>query len=276
MLALAWVVIGSASIFDLGLGLALTRLTSEKLGLGRERDTPGLFWTALAGLLGFGTLVALLVAGVSPLLVDHVLNVPSATLRDETVAAFIVLAAGLPFLMAGAGLRGYLEARQRADARNAVVVPARRDHLLRAGPHADLHGQPRAGGRRNRAEPPDRLPALPRDNAAPVPAAARARPASIAAVVSPLLRTGGWYTLWNTLNTLLLTMDRFLVGAILSVTAVAYYATPLESRRSSGSSSGRSSVCCFPLSRSTSRAARSGPRRSSARGSGSRSLSSSR
>jgi len=226
ILALAWVVIGSASVFDLGLGLALTRLTSEKLGGGREADTPGLFWTALAGLLGFGTLVALLVAGTAPLLVDHVLNVPES-LRDETLTAFFLLAAGLPFLMTGAGLRGYLEARQRADAVNAVVIPVAA--ITYFGPVITLQFSDSL------------VPAVGAIAASRAIAFVlymtitlrlfpllRHRMALDRSVFSPLLRTGGWYTLWNTLNTLLLTMDRFLVGALLSVTAVAYYATPLE------------------------------------------------
>lgn len=226
ILALTWVVIGSASVFDLGLGLALTRLTSEMLGAGRERDVPALFWTALAGLLVFGTVVAVLVAGAAPLLVDHVLNVP-AHLRDETVQAFFVLAAGLPFLMAGAGLRGYLEARQRADAVNAVVIPVAA--ITYFGPVLTL-------------QLTDSLvPAVGTIAASRLLACVlflvitlrvfpelRAQRVLHSRMLSPLLRTGGWYTLWNTLNTVMLTFDRFLVGALLTVTAVAYYATPLE------------------------------------------------
>src|SRR5205085_6969873 len=44
----------------------------------------------------------------------------------------------------------------------------------------------------------------------------------------PLFRFGGWYTISNLLSPLMVSMDRFLVGMFLSVTSVAYYATPYE------------------------------------------------
>jgi O-antigen/teichoic acid export membrane protein len=44
----------------------------------------------------------------------------------------------------------------------------------------------------------------------------------------PLFRFGGWYTVSNLLSPLMVSMDRFLIGIFLSVTSVAYYATPYE------------------------------------------------
>src|SRR5260370_4884026 len=44
----------------------------------------------------------------------------------------------------------------------------------------------------------------------------------------PLLRFGGWITVSNIVGPLMLTLDRFLIGALVSTTAVAYYATPYE------------------------------------------------
>jgi O-antigen/teichoic acid export membrane protein len=46
--------------------------------------------------------------------------------------------------------------------------------------------------------------------------------------VRPLFALGGWMTVSNVLNPLLISSDRFMIGAIVSVTAVAYYATPYE------------------------------------------------
>lgn len=46
--------------------------------------------------------------------------------------------------------------------------------------------------------------------------------------VGPLLRFGGWMTVSNVVSPLMVTLDRFLIGALVSVTAVAYYATPYE------------------------------------------------
>jgi O-antigen/teichoic acid export membrane protein len=47
-------------------------------------------------------------------------------------------------------------------------------------------------------------------------------------MVKPLLRIGGWMTVSNIVSPFLAYVDRFLVGALLSATAVAYYATPME------------------------------------------------
>jgi O-antigen/teichoic acid export membrane protein len=46
--------------------------------------------------------------------------------------------------------------------------------------------------------------------------------------VGPLLRFGGWMTVTNVVSPLMVTLDRFLIGALVSMTAVAYYATPYE------------------------------------------------
>jgi O-antigen/teichoic acid export membrane protein len=45
VLTLAWALIGYASLFDLGLGRALTQLVARKLGAGRDREVPTLVWT---------------------------------------------------------------------------------------------------------------------------------------------------------------------------------------------------------------------------------------
>src|SRR6266478_6316543 len=48
------------------------------------------------------------------------------------------------------------------------------------------------------------------------------------AAAGPLLRFGGWMTVSNIVSPLMVTLDRFLIGAMVSMTAVAYYATPYE------------------------------------------------
>ena len=87
VLTLAWALIGYASLFDLGLGRALTQLVARKLGAGEEREIPSLAWTSLLLmlLLGFaGTGVVLL---ISPWLAGRALNIP-AVLQGETLQSF--------------------------------------------------------------------------------------------------------------------------------------------------------------------------------------------
>jgi len=44
----------------------------------------------------------------------------------------------------------------------------------------------------------------------------------------PLFIFGGWMTMSNIISPLLVNLDRFVIGSVISVTAVAYYATPHE------------------------------------------------
>jgi len=118
-LAIAWVLVGYFSLFDLGLGRALTRLVAERLGTPRETTIPILARTALGltGLLGFvvGGLLFLLAA---PLCRD-LLSI-SRPLQEEAVAAVRLLALCLPFVTLTAALRGLLEAGQRFGWVNAA------------------------------------------------------------------------------------------------------------------------------------------------------------
>src|SRR5215472_13720195 len=47
LLSLAWLVIGYFSLFDLGMGRALTKLVAHELGANREHSIPPLVWTSL-------------------------------------------------------------------------------------------------------------------------------------------------------------------------------------------------------------------------------------
>src|SRR5690349_12991599 len=76
VLTLAWALIGYASLFDLGLGRALTQLVARKLGAGEEREIPSLVWTSLLLMLVLGTVGAAVVLLISPWLVHGGLNIP--------------------------------------------------------------------------------------------------------------------------------------------------------------------------------------------------------
>src|SRR5258708_16077863 len=98
VLALAWALIGYASLFDLGLGRALTQLVAKKLGAGEEREIPSLAWTSLLLMLLLGLAGAAIVALASPWLADRGLNVPAA-LQGETLQSFRLLGLSMPFVI---------------------------------------------------------------------------------------------------------------------------------------------------------------------------------
>ena len=226
VLTLAWIVIGYSGIFDLGLGRALTKLTSEKIGIGREDEIPPLFWTALAVMFCLGLVAAGAVALLAPVLVGRLLKIPDA-LEVESLYAFYVLAMSIPVVICSAGLRGSLEARQRFELTNAVAVPM--TALSYIGPIVTL-----AFGANLvyvvGAVVASRVIAFAiylSLNLRVDPALARARRVTRSAI-DPLLRYGGWVTVSNIFTPLLTSIDRFVIGAFISTTAVAYYATPYE------------------------------------------------
>src|ERR1700693_1685271 len=48
LLTIGWALVGSFSLFDLGLGRAMTKLVAERTGRGEVSDVPALVWTTLA------------------------------------------------------------------------------------------------------------------------------------------------------------------------------------------------------------------------------------
>ncbi len=226
VLTLAWVLIGYLSLFDFGLGRALTKLVAEKLGTGQGHQIPALTWTALFVMLFLGVGVTIVVALLLPWMVLDVLNIPAA-LEIETLKAFYLLAASVPVVIMSVGLRGILEAHQRFDLTNAVRIPLGVYIFL-----APL------------------LVLLFSENLFPIIAVLVAgrvvaflvqlilclhvvpslRHGIVLqrAMVRPLIRFGSWMTITNMVSPLMVCLDRFVIGALVSVAAVAYYATPHE------------------------------------------------
>src|ERR1700731_4320142 len=98
VLALAWALIGYASLFDLGLGRALTQLVAKKLGAGEDREVPSLAWTSLLLMLVLGVAGAAIIILISPWLIHSALNVPDP-MEPETLQAFRLLGLSLPFVI---------------------------------------------------------------------------------------------------------------------------------------------------------------------------------
>ena len=226
VLALAWMVVGYFSLFDLGLGRALTQILARMLGRQEYASIPALFWTAMLLMTALGLFGCLVAAGLAGWLVRDVLNVPPA-LQSETLKSLYILALSIPVVIGTTGLRGVLEAYQRFDLVNAVRIPLGVITFL--GPVAVL---PLSKS----------LPAV-------IGVLACARVLSWIAyalmcfrvepgigksvrfdsgLVKPLFTFGGWMTVTNIVGPLMVYMDRFLIGAVLSLSAVAYYATPFE------------------------------------------------
>jgi O-antigen/teichoic acid export membrane protein len=244
ILTLAWALVGYSGFFDMGLGRALTQLVAKKLGAGQEEEIPILVWTSLLLMLVLGIVGTVVVGLISPWLVHHALRIPEG-IQPETLTGFYVLGLAVPAVIITAGLRGLLEAHQRFDLVNALRIPM--GVLTFLGP----------------------LMALPFSSSL-VPVVGvlvavrfigcfahlwccfrvvpelRRRVTWHAPVVGPLLKFGGWTTVTSVIGPMMLYMDRFVIGALVSATAVAYYATPYEVVTKILVASGAISAVMFP------------------------------
>jgi O-antigen/teichoic acid export membrane protein len=226
VLTIIWTVVGYFSVFDLGLGAALTRMVADRLGTGQKDEIPSLVWTSLALMFGLSLLGAVILAALSPMLVHSILKVP-ATLQPESLGAFLLLAGCLPFMITTTGLRGVLEAQQHFGVVNAIRIPT--NAFTFVGPLAVLPFSNNlvpvvavlAAGRilAWMAYLMSCLKAMPE---------LRTRFACARYHVGYVLRFGTWMTVSNVISPLMFYVDRILIGAMVSLAAVAYYATPFE------------------------------------------------
>jgi O-antigen/teichoic acid export membrane protein len=226
VLSLAWMVIGYFSLFDLGLGRALTRLVAEKLGAGKHAEIPTLIWTGLISMIGMGLAGMLLGIPFVPWVVHSGLQIPPA-MQPETLNAFYVLLASIPLVIASTGLFGILEAYHRFDLTSAV-----RSSLgiyTFAAPLAGLF--------------------FTRDLSCVIGILMAGRIVAGAVLLlfcihiipqlksgvgfrknifMSLMRFGSWMTISNMIGPMMIYLDRFWISAAISVAAVAYYTTPFE------------------------------------------------
>ena len=225
LLALAWALIGYSSLFDLGLGRALTRLVADGLERGIERDLSVTVWSALVLLAAFGLAGSAVLAAIAAPLTS-LLRVP-AELHSEAVWSFLVAAAMIPLVTLTAGLRGILEARRRFA--GLSVLRALSGVLTFAAPLVAIRFSPGL---------PSALVALGAVRlaslAAHVALCSEYRHGLLAdrrfapSVTWPLFQFGGWLTISSLLSPLMVYADRFLIAALVSLADVAFYATPFE------------------------------------------------
>jgi O-antigen/teichoic acid export membrane protein len=225
-LTIGWAVIGYFSLFDFGLGRALTSLVAVASSAGDQRRVAKLVWTSLAALLPLGLVGGLTVGALSPLIVQRGLKISSA-LQDETLRAFYLLAAAIPVVIVTTGLRGLLEGVRRFDLVNALRVPMGLATFL--APVAVLpfsRELPVAVGVLLVARVII-LVAHATLAFIAVPAL-RGRITFARHELRELLHFGSWMTVSNIISPLMYMADRFVIGSLISVAAVAYYTAPYE------------------------------------------------
>ena len=226
IITIAWMLIGYFSLFDMGLGRALTQLVAVKLGNNETEEIPGIFWTSTTIITLFSILGAMLIAFFATTLVQRILQVPVA-LQSETITAMHVMAFSIPFVIVNAALVGFLTAYHRFDIINGIRIPMGLLTFL-----SPLIVLPFSTS----------LVAIVSSliffrilitfvqfwfcvRVVPV---LRAKFVFDRNAVKLLLKFGSWMTISNVVGPVMMYFDRFLIGSIISLSAVAFYTTPYE------------------------------------------------
>ena len=225
ILSLAWAILGYFAIFDLGLGRATTKFVAEVLGSRDKKQIPSIVWTAVTFqvILGFIGMFILII--FTPFLVEHVLNIPPK-LHEETKTTFYILAFSIPVILVSGSFRGVLEAAQRFDFVNTVKIPVSVLTFI-----IPLIGVYLKFSLSNIVFLlfMVRLIALVIFviiNLRLIPQLKKF--VASFAFFPRLFAFGGWITISNIVGPLLVYLDRFFIGSLLSMAAVTYYSTSYE------------------------------------------------
>lgn len=226
VISLAFVVVGYFGLFDFGLSRALTKMVAERVGHVSSAEIPGLIWTSLLLMGMFGIVGAIVGIELAPWFVYRVIRIASP-LQHETLIAFYWLSISIPVVVLTAGLRGVLEALQEFRIATAIRVPI--GIFMYLGPVLVLPFSRSVASIIAIMVAIRALACI-----AHLLACLYILPEFRAMRFSPrssllsLLNFGGWMTISNAVNPIMLWFDRFLIAAIISVSAAAFYAIPNE------------------------------------------------
>jgi O-antigen/teichoic acid export membrane protein len=225
LLTLIWAVVSYFSLFDLGLGRALTQRLADIHARNSQEEIGPTVGTAMSLMACIGLGAGLLLALLAPWAAGHISQV---TDYEEVRSAVLIMAVSIPVVVMTTGLRGILEARHAFGMVNLIRLPMGLYTFLGplavvylVAPRIDLIAVALLAGR---------VLAL----AAHLWAALSVMPIIGGelqvrrASVRPMLLAGGWLSVGNLVGPLIGYADRFIIAAIVSASAVAHYATAHE------------------------------------------------
>ena len=225
LLTLMWAVVSYFGMFDLGLGRALTQQLAIILAGDEHEKIRPLVATAALLMSTLGLAAGALMYATAPLAIGLIKSVPD---KQEAIHSLYAMACAMPAIILTSGFRGVLEARQAFGIINLIRLPMGLFTFL--GPLAVvMYGSSQL------------------DSIAWVLTAGRLLACAIHAwyawrvlppragtltvqlnLLKSLLISGGWLTVSNVVSPLMGYIDRFVIGSIVSASAVAFYVTPNE------------------------------------------------
>jgi O-antigen/teichoic acid export membrane protein len=226
VLVIAWGLVGYFGLFNFGLGRATTKFMANAWDENNKKAAVGFFWSSFCMNGIFGLIGGVLLAIMTPWLVGNLLNIPSF-LKEEALHGFFWLSFSIPIVTAGSSLVGALESQLRFGSINLVQIIA--GSMMKLAPLLVLIFT-------------KRLDVV-------ISVIVFVRLASFSTymylclrtipelrtydvfqrnLLRPLLGFSGWITVTNIVGPLMTYMDRFVIGSILSMHAVAYYSMPYD------------------------------------------------
>lgn len=235
VLSLIWVVVGYFSFLDMGLGRAVTvAVASSRAEAGSSSRVHELrvLATVSSLLVGLGTAISLLLS-LGIITWGEPFHLSSPQLSQEVAQALLWMLPSLPLLLLSSTLRGHLEGAGAFRTLNLLRIPT--GALLILGPcltalyTPDLSWACISIGAVRLVQVVALLSLVAKavDLNFGVFLTSLMRSHS-AASLRPLLSFGGWVTLSNIVGPVIVYVDRFVISALLSASAVALYAVPFD------------------------------------------------
>jgi O-antigen/teichoic acid export membrane protein len=225
VLSIVWFLVGYLGFLDFGLSRASVHALSKVKHSSRE-ERSSILMTAFCLNLGLGVLGSLILYFVGGFLLAHVVAI-TAALKPEIVTVFPWIAASLPLAMISGGAIGVLESRDRFLVANVLQI---------------------AGATLGQVLPLLCAVFISPSLSIVIPATVFSRGLSVILILGfvlyveglPHLRSfdrkrawellgyGGWVSVSAIINPLLGSLDQLVIGSVLGVAAVTYYAVPMN------------------------------------------------
>lgn len=225
VLSLVWLIIGYFVIFDLGLGAATTRFVAAAIGDSHIEEIPKLVWTTTLVQLIAGLLAGTILAGLTPFLVERVFEIPEELITEGKHALWIA-SFTFPLTFVSGSLNGLFAAFQRFDLVNYVKV-INSVSIYIAGLLCVYVG----------GDVPFIVTIVLLARVFVLFFQFLKAKQTISSfftieISQELFRRvaafAGWITVSNIINPLMFYLDRFLIAAILSMSALTYYSVPFD------------------------------------------------
>jgi len=226
ILTIGWIVLGYFGLFDLGFSQATTKFSSQYLSKSDIGKFNSVFWVSLITSLGMGFIGSITFFIFTPLLINRILTIPVSLLVDAK-NTFLILGVMLPIIIATTSLRGIMAASNRFDLLNKIQMPSNiLTYIIPCLSYVfgfsltlviilisvmrlfvfliylyftfSLHSY------------------------------ISRKPTFDVQIFKSMLGFGGWISLSNFVSPLLVYLDRFLIGSLISIASVSYYTAPYE------------------------------------------------